>query len=383
MTRLAPPARLVGIGTLTAVAALGHLIYPAWLVLRTRGRRDPVPPEPATWPRVTVVVPAYRERTVIAAKVDDVVANDYPGALQVLVVADDAATAEAARATAAEVVTNGTRLGKAHAVNVGIESARHEIVVLTDANARLASGTLASLVRWFEDESVGAVAGEKRVLDESEGLYWRFESWLKRRESRLGATIGLVGELAAVRRSACRPMPADVEVDDLWLALDVIEGGGRIVYEPGAIAAESGTSQLAEEWERRTRIVAGALDAIWRRRALLAPGSPAAEQLWGHRLVRLSFGPLAHASLLALATASLRRSLVAQLFWAGHVAGGVAVVRRARGARLSPPERLLWQMLFLQAVALGGLTRWLTAARSGSWPKEERVQAFPAGEMQV
>lgn len=377
MTRLAPPVRMVGIGTLTAVAALGHVLYPAWLMLRTRGRCDPEPPRPDDWPGVTVVVPAYRERAVIAAKVDDVVANGYPGSLQVLVVADDPETAEAAQATDADVVPNPTRLGKAHAVNLGIESARHDFVVLTDANARLAPGTIASLVRWFEDGSIGAVAGEKRVLDESEGLYWRFESWLKRRESRLGATIGLVGELAAVRRSARRPMPTDLVVDDLWLALDVIEGGRRIVYEPGAIAAESGSADLGQEWERRTRNVAGALDAIWRRRALLAPGSPVADQLWGHRLVRLSFGPVAHASLLALATSSLRRSRLAQLFWLGHVAGAVALVRRARGAELSPPERLLSQVLFLQAVALGGMVRWLSGARSSLWPKEERTGAFP------
>lgn len=377
MTRLASPARVAAIGTLTAVAAFGHVLYPAWLVLRTRGRDDPEPPSPEEWPGVTVVVPAYRERAVIAAKVDDVTANGYPGTLQVLVVADDPETAEAARATVADVVTNGDRRGKAHAINLGLEAARHDLVVLTDANASFTPGTLAALIRWFEDASVSAVAGEKRVLDQTEGLYWRFESWLKRRESRLGTTIGLVGELAAVKRSATRPLPTDVLVDDLWLALDLIEGGGRIVYEPDAVAAELGTPALAEEWERRTRRVAGALDAMWRRRRMLGPGSPVAGQLWGHRLVRSSLGPVSHAMLLAIAATSLRRSRLARLFWLGHTVGAVALLRKSRGDELTSPERLLAQVLFLQAVGLGGTMRWLSGARSGVWPKEERAGLLP------
>jgi hypothetical protein len=381
MTRLASPARVAGIATLTAVAAFGHVLYPAWLALRTRGRADADPPSPDQWPGLTVVVPAYRERAVIAAKVEDVGANGYPGELQVLVVADDAETAEAAEATIAEVVANGDRRGKAHAVNLGLEAARHDHVVLTDANASLAPGTLASLVRWFEDGSVGAVAGEKRVLDGGEGLYWAFESWLKRRESRLGTTIGLVGELAALRRSACKPLPTDLIVDDLWLALDVIAGGNRIVYEPHAVATEQGSPGLGEEWERRTRNVAGALDAIWRRREMLRPESPIAAQLWGHRLVRLSFGPVAHAALLGLALGSARRSRLARLFLAGHATGALALLRRSRGEELSLPERLLAQVLFLQAVGLGGTGRWLSGSHSGLWHKEERTGLLPdAGE---
>ena len=381
MTRLASPARVAGIATLTAVAAFGHVLYPAWLALRTRGRPDADPPSPDRWPGLTVVVPAYRERSVIAAKVEDVAANGYPGELQVLVVADDAETAEAAAATMAEVVGNGDRRGKAHAVNLGLEAARHDHVVLTDANASLAPGTLASLVRWFEDGSVGAVAGEKRVLDGGEGLYWAFESWLKRRESRLGTTIGLVGELAALRRSACKPLPTDLIVDDLWLALDVIAGGNRIVYEPRAVATEQGSLGLGQEWERRTRNVAGALDAIWRRREMLRPDSPIAAQLWGHRLVRLSFGPIAHAALVGLALESAPRSRLARLFLAGHAAGAVALLRKSRGHDLSLPERLLAQVLFLQAVGLGGTGRWLSGSRSGLWHKEERAGLLPdAGE---
>lgn len=378
MRRLAPPARALTIGFLAGTASVGHVLYPLWLAVKTRGRTDPRPPTPEPWPGLTVIVPAYRERAVIAAKVEDALANGYPGPLQVLVVADDEDTAEAARATAADVVVSEERRGKAAAVNRGFEAAEHDLVVLTDANTLLAPGTLAALARWFDDPSVGAVAGEKRVLEQGEALYWRFESWLKRRESRLGTTVGLVGELAALRRSLCRPLPTDMIVDDLWLALDVSAAGKRIVYEPTAVASENGSAGLDEEWERRTRNVAGALDAIWRRREALAPGAdPLTGQLWGHRVVRLTFGPAAHLALLAIALRAAPRNRAAALFCAAHVLGAVALLRRRSGAELTLPERLAAQVLFLQAVALRGTLRWLTGDWSGAWRKAERAPVLP------
>jgi cellulose synthase/poly-beta-1,6-N-acetylglucosamine synthase-like glycosyltransferase len=381
MHRLAPPARALAIGALAGIASFGHVLYPAWLAFKSRGKDDPEPPAPETWPGVTVIVPAYRERAVIAAKVADVLANGYDGPLQVLIVADDPETAEVARKTEADVIVGEDRLGKADAVNRGLEHAQHDLAVLTDANARLQPGALSALVRWFEDASVSAVAGEKRVLDGGEALYWKFESWLKRRESRLGSTIGLVGELAALRKASCKQLPTDLIVDDLWLALDVTASGGRIVYEPAAVASENGSPSLGDEWERRTRNAAGALDAIWRRREMLTPGrSPLTGQLWGHRFVRLSLGPAAHAALLLLALGSARRSRLAALFFLGHVAAALALARKQRGAPLTMPERLLAQTLFLQAVGLWGTVRWLGGDWSAVWHKGERADVLPDAE---
>jgi poly-beta-1,6-N-acetyl-D-glucosamine synthase len=369
---------MLGVGLLAGIACFGHILYPAWLALRTRRSADPTPPEPKGWPGVTVLVPAYRERSVIAEKVADTFANGYDGPLQVLVVADDAETAEAARGTAADVVSATRREGKGSAVNRGLEHARHDLVVLTDANTSLERGAIAALVRWFEDPSVSAVAGEKRVLDETEGAYWHFESWLKRRESRLGTTIGLVGELAAFRRVDYSPVPPDLIVDDLWLALELGAAGKRIVYEPAAVAFENGNAPLAEEWERRTRNVAGVLDAIWRRRDLLVPGrATVTEQIWGHRLVRSTFGPAAHAVLLALAARAAGRSRPAAAFAFLHLLGAVAVVRKHRGRRLTAAERLLAQVLFLQGVGLRGTIRWLRGDHSSLWRKGERATRLP------
>ncbi|MFQ5425961.1 MAG: glycosyltransferase [Gaiellales bacterium] len=212
---------------LGAVAAFGHVVYPLVLALRTRRLVDPIPPTPLRWPAITGVIPAYRERSVIGWKIENLRDNGYAGRLEIVVVAEDEPTAAAARAAGVRVLASGERLGKSAALNLGVAAASGSIVVITDANNRLAPGALAALTRWFSDPDVGAVAGEKRVDDEAEGVYWRFESWLKRHESRTGHTIGLVGELAAFRREAYRPIPAGVMIDDLWIGLDIIAATRR------------------------------------------------------------------------------------------------------------------------------------------------------------
>jgi len=366
---------VTAVGLLGMAAGYGHLLYPLWLAARTRGLPETVAPEVDEWPPITVIVPAYRESHVIAAKVDDIRANAYPGALEVVVVADDDATAEAARRTGATVIASERRLGKAEALNRGVDRAATPVVVMTDANATFSPGALRALVRWFADPTVTAVAGEKVVRgEEGEALYWRFESWLKQRESRAGTTIGVVGELAAVRRGAFSPIPGDVVVDDMWMALDTIAGGGRIVYEPAARALEDPSPSTRDEWERRTRMTVGIIDTCWRRRDLLAPSHGlVAAQLWGHRLMRSAIGPLAHTVLLLLAARRSGHSRVARLFLAGHAWGGSAVLRRHRGRPLARLERIVAQALWLQAVALGGVVRYARRDLPALWPKPERA----------
>ena len=134
------------VGGLLAVASAGHVVYPAWLAWRTRGGRGraavaPGVAGPGCSPDLTVVVPAYREAGVIAAKVDDLRANGYPGSLEVLVVADgDPETAEVAERAGARALTGPERLGKSQALNRGFAEATTPIVVISDANNRLEHG---------------------------------------------------------------------------------------------------------------------------------------------------------------------------------------------------------------------------------------------------
>lgn len=369
-------APVILVGAAALAASSGPVLYPLWLVARTRRLCDAVPPRglPGGWPSVTVVVPAFREQHVIAGKVAGLFGDGYLGRFEVLVVADDDATAAAARRTTAQVIAPGRRLGKSAAINLGIAAANTELVVLNDANTVLDPGSIARMARWFADPSVGAVAGEKRAG--AEGPYWRFESFLKQREDRLGTTIGLVGELAALRRDRFCPLPPDVAVDDLWLALDVVEQGAVVRYERTAVATEDEDFRLRQVWERRTRVVAGALDVVVRRRHLLRGHPPVSAQLWGHRLLRMTVGPLAHAALLIAAAVRAgrrpHRHPVCTLFLFGHVLAGAALARKADGRTVSRAVALAAQVVLLQAVGLGGLVRYLRGDRPVLWPKPER-----------
>ena len=226
------------------------------------------------------------------------------------------------------------------------------------------------MARWFADPDVGAVAGEKRVEGATEQFYWAFESWLKRRESLGRTTIGIVGELAAVRRSAFRQLPQDVIVDDLWMGLDVIEQGGAIRYEPEAIAVERQGPELWVGWERRTRTVAGLLDLLWRRRRLLVPWrSPVAVELWGHKLMRAAFGPLAHAALVAQAL-SLSPAEPSR----GRLNRRRLAARASAREAPTLPERLRLGSCSCKATGVGGTVRYL-GDRPAAWPKRERPAA--------
>jgi poly-beta-1,6-N-acetyl-D-glucosamine synthase len=375
VTRAARIAGFAGIAVGVGLAAAGPIGYPIWLAWATRGKAAPEPPDDAHRPRLSVVIPAYREAAIIAVKVEDTLANGYDSPPEVVVVADDPETAAAAARTPAVVVSGPERRGKSAAIEAGVSAATGDVVVLTDANAALDVGSLSALGRWFADETIGAVAGEKSVLGQGQDTYWRFESWLKRREFRLGTTIGLLGEIGAVRRSILRPVPHDVSVDDLWIACDVLSQGYRIAYEPAAAAQEPPSRHWGEEWERRTRVVAGTLDVLIRRRALLSGHGPVSVQLWGHRLVRSSLGPVAHLALLVVGAERVVRGhsgLLAKTFVTGNAVGVTAAFASTRGYRLPLPARIAGQVMLLQAVALGGLLRFARREGLAAWPKADR-----------
>ena len=394
------------VGALVAAASTGHVLYPAWLAFAARGRRAPEVSDPAPWPAVTVLVAAYGEAQCIGPKVHDILANGYPGPLDVMVVADaDVETAARAEHAGATVVTADDRLGKAQALNLGFSKVTAPIVVISDANNTFVPGAIAAMVRYFGDPQVGAVAGEKVEADGGgEDLYWRFESWLKKREWRLGTTIGLVGELAAIRTDAWRPIPTDISTDDLWIALDLSGRGYTIAYEPSAQAIEPPVHTLSQQWERRTRSVAGALHVFNRRRSQCAPsGGLVAAEIWGHRLGRYTVSPLAQVALLVMALRRARSSTVAKLFLLGHGIGALNLARRMAAEKTPAPvhalgdeatagaaeqtlsgappsgaavaERVaqaLGQGVFLQAVALGGIRRYLRGDRPTRWTTVRR-----------
>lgn len=367
------PGRYLLVGALLASTVAGHVAYPAAVAALARRTPRPAPAEPATWPSLTVVVPAYLEAGVIADKVENIRANDYPGELDILVVADgDPATAAVAEAAGARVLLIPERGGKSQALNAGLAAATGEVVVLTDANAQMEPGALVALARWFSDPEVGAVAGEKHEGTGGELSYWKFSSWIKSSEAALGAT-NMDGSLCAVRRSVWRDIPADISCDDYWISLDIAERGHRVGYDPEAIVREESIGSLKLSWERRTRVLGSALYVIWKKKHLLDPRrGQISANVWGHKLWRSTLGPLSHLALFVLALGGLRTSNIARLFVVGNVVAVVALLRETSGHSVPKLLRIPAQVIYLQAVAFGGMLRFLQGDRAVRWKKPSR-----------
>jgi len=175
-------------------------------------------------PSVALFIPAYNEETVIAAKIQNSLALDYPpDALGIALVTDGSndRTLEIAgqyRSERVKIFHQPERRGKIAAVNRVMPKITQEIVIFSDANAMLDAGAIKSIVRNFADPEVGGVAGEKRVLSGGEGLYWRYESFLKRCDSAFSSVMGAAGELFAIRREVFIAPETDSIIEDFVMS---------------------------------------------------------------------------------------------------------------------------------------------------------------------
>jgi poly-beta-1,6-N-acetyl-D-glucosamine synthase len=247
--------------------------YPLILSLLARLRRKPVAYEPIT-PQVSILIAAYNEQDVIASKLENTLALDYPDDCMQIVVAVDGSddrTAEIVESFAArgvELSYDVRRRGKTVAINRAVPRLRHEIVVFSDANNLYAADALRELVKPFADPRVGAVTGSKNILEDADahakadGLYWRYESSIKKNETRLGSCTGVAGEILAIRRFLYQPLPDHVINDDFFIGMNVLRQGYRLVYAPTAQSFERTSLTEHDEAVRRSRIVAGRYQAM-------------------------------------------------------------------------------------------------------------------------
>jgi cellulose synthase/poly-beta-1,6-N-acetylglucosamine synthase-like glycosyltransferase len=256
-----------------------------WLLqalVRRPPRQQPI--EPA----VSLLIAAYNEAAVIADKVRNSLALDYPADKLEIVVASDGsedATAEIVRSLEAEssgrvrLLNYPQNRGKMAVLNDAIRELRGEIVAFSDATSMLAADSLRILVQSFSDPRVGAVSGVYRLLkqDQSqigaqEDIYWKYETFLKVQEARLGAFTGAHGSLYAIRR-ALYPFPAESTInDDFTIPMRILERGHRVGYEPAAVAFEE--AHEMEGFSRRVRITAGNIEQLREIKGLLWPPRP-------------------------------------------------------------------------------------------------------------
>jgi cellulose synthase/poly-beta-1,6-N-acetylglucosamine synthase-like glycosyltransferase len=305
------------------------------------------------WPFVSLLIPAYNEARVIARKIENSLALDYPaGKIEIVVVSDGSTdrTVEIAGAAAGgasgsvRVLAFAKNRGKMAALNAAVTELRGEIVVFSDASAALAPDAVRRLVENFADPEVGAACGRYTVLKPNEvnigapeNLYWKYEAFLKTQESRLGATLGAHGHLHAIRRELYSFPPAETINDDYVIPLSVLQRGLRAVYEPAAIVFEEAREMTG--FGRRIRIVAGNLQQLRHLRQFLAPCRPLPLLFFvSHKVIRLlvPFAMLAAlgANLVLVPTESYRLVLGAQLVFYILAALGITGRLRPRALRL-------------------------------------------------
>ena len=263
-------------------------------------------------PTMTLMICAYNEEDVVAEKMENTLALDYPkDKLRIMWVTDGSNdhTNELLKAyPEVDIVFSPERRGKTSALKHGLRELKTRYVAFTDANTMINGGALREIARLFADPTVGCVSGEKRVAArkagemaaEGEGLYWKYESTLKRWDSELYSAMGAAGELYAIDPTLCREVPDEALLDDFMLSMYVVQGGKRIAYTPDAYAQEYGSANIHEESKRKRRIAAGGLQSIWWPRSMLNPlRQPLVTfQFVSHRVLRWSITPIAMVLLL-------------------------------------------------------------------------------------
>ena len=332
---------------------------------------------PAELPPVSLIIPAHNEEGRLPDKLANVRALDYPAdRLQVVVVSDGSTDGTNAILDAAggriEAVYLPVRSGKASAVNQAVGRARHRILVFSDAATLFAPDAVTALVRHFADPRVGAVCGALRFeasaeSRQTEGLYWRYESMLRRMESRLGVTLTASGAIYALRRECFVPLPADTLVEDLLVPVNTRRAGFRVLYEPAAVGTDFAPPTVAGEFTRRVRIATGSFRALGQ--VLRSPLDPlTAFAFFSHKLLRwvlpfLFLGMLITSA--ALWEQPLYRALFgAQLLFYGWALLGWALRQRVQGIRYA---LLAYYLMAIHLAFLVGFLHFLTGHRAVEW----------------
>ena len=258
-------------------------------------------------PTMTMMICAYNEEDVVEEKMRNTLALKYPkDKLQIMWVTDgsnDRTNELLANYPEVQIVFSPERRGKTAALKHGLKEVRTDYVTFTDANTMINPDALYEIVRQFMDPTVGCVSGEKRVAAktegemaaEGEGLYWRYESTLKKWDSELYSTMGAAGELYAINPKLCHDVPDEALLDDFMMSMYIVDDGKRIAYTPKAYALEYGSANIYEESKRKRRIAAGGLQSIWWLRHMLNPFRQplVAFQYISHRVLRWSITPIA------------------------------------------------------------------------------------------
>jgi cellulose synthase/poly-beta-1,6-N-acetylglucosamine synthase-like glycosyltransferase len=292
----------------TAVGVLGFCAawvawvlagYPLWLAWRARGRTRPAPGGKGE-PAITAVIPVHNGGRFLAAKLDSVLGSNYPPERLDILVLSDASSDEtdqvgqdyAARYPERVRFRRLARGGKAAALTAAWPEVSREIVLLTDVRQRLHPDCVRELAASLADPRVGAVSGNLLILkgdsagEANVGLYWRYESWIRKNLGRVDSLLGATGPIYALRRELARPLPAGCILDDVWLPMQAVLAGYRATWNERAIAWDYPTD-LGAEFARKVRTQAGLFQLLWQAPALFGWRNRVGGAFWSLKVGRL------------------------------------------------------------------------------------------------
>lgn len=341
-------------------------------------------------PEVTLIIPAYNERSCIAQKLRNSLQLNYPPhKLQLMFVTEgstDGTTEFLSEYSQIQVIAGTVRKGKIEAINQAMKLVTTPIVVFTDANTLLNRDAILTLVQHYNDPNVGAVSGEKRIattqLAEAagagEGLYWKYESLLKKLDAELNTIVGAAGELFSIRTALYEPVEKDTLLDDFIISMRIAEKGYKVVYEPEAYAIETPSFSIAEEMKRKVRICTGGFQSIVRLKHLLNPFKYGllSFQYLSHRVFRWTVAPLCIpllfiTNLLLVPSSRLFEAafILQCLFYLLAIIGYMLEKNKLRIQALFVP----FYFSFMHYTVFLGFVKYITTTQTGIWEKVKRT----------
>jgi poly-beta-1,6-N-acetyl-D-glucosamine synthase len=358
-----------------ALALLAYTYFGYPLAIGVLARLFPVerrraPRAEADLPRITVCLPVYNGEAYLRAKLASLFAQDYPRDRLDFVVFCDGCT-DGTEALAREIASGpeaagrvriivGQRRGKPTALNTMAAAATGELLLLNDVRQPLAPVSARALARALDDPGVGCATGNLVLAGEAgSGVYWRYENWIRKQESRYRGMVGITGPLAMLRRADLETLPTDVILDDVWVPSRLALRGKRVELVEEAEARDAAFED-DREFKRKVRTLAGNYQIFSMLPALLSPGrNPIWFETISHKILRLAAPWL----LLALLVVSAASSSLHWLFYAQLAFYALAALGK-RAGRLGGVARTF---VVLNAAALVGLFKFVTGRQRITW----------------
>ncbi len=377
---------------------MGYSILIAFIyVLKRAFRKDKVAISEENYePEVCLFVTAFNEKDYVHQKVENSFSLEYPKQkIQYLWITDgsDDGTPELLKQyPEMEVYHLPERRGKIHAMNRGMQFVKAPIVIFSDTNTTLGKESIKEIVEQFNNPKVGCVAGEKRIVSKEkdaaagagEGLYWKYESWLKKMDAGVNSAVGGVGELFAIRKDLFQEVEPDTLLDDFIISLRIAQKGYKIAYTPNAYAEETASLNVKEELKRKIRIAAGGIQTLFRLKELMNPFKYGmlSWQYFSHKVLRWTISPISLFLLLVVNLVIVFNSglwteatwftlfLYLQLFcYLLAFIGWYFENKQVRVKALFAP----FYFVAINYASIAGIIRYLKGKQSVNWEKSKRA----------